>query len=418
MFAKKKWSLKAIKWWGGWTDTERTGTIMRYLLDEFSQYENGYGDMLAPDRDDSRHTKFMGDEGSGNLVVTPKSLRIELQLIQENLKEDLDRKFASMRTDIYTEGQLMLKKVTKMFTNLFYGSLSSTNTSASGRLPVPRPAVHGQGDTHLSEPLSALLAPIATPASSEIVGDPPVAPRIPDVSTWHECATQWRDGDPSKGLLVPLSEWNAAMRKSAPSKYSQRKVIGQEYERLHFSKTSMVAEYGERTLYSVRKLVTSIRAKRKQREAKEKENKEREEKGKENEVSDMMATHDLGLVVQDPIVQDRVVRMAVAQAGESEEEEPLIRRPVKDKQAAAVVQMKEREKSKESEEAKEKEANEREVKETGKVKGKGMEKKEEGEREETQGGACARVRGQAAAAPPLQPSGQLRRSSRSRRSKA
>ncbi|KAF9112757.1 hypothetical protein BGX27_002843 [Mortierella sp. AM989] len=61
MFAKEKWSLKAVKWWGGWSEGEAVGTIMRYLLDEFVRYEQGYGDMLSPSRVDSRHSVFMGE---------------------------------------------------------------------------------------------------------------------------------------------------------------------------------------------------------------------------------------------------------------------------------------------------------------------------------------------------------------------
>ncbi|KAF9121540.1 hypothetical protein BG015_005793, partial [Linnemannia schmuckeri] len=38
MFAKEKWSLKAVKWWGGWSEGEGTGTIMWYLLEEFTRH--------------------------------------------------------------------------------------------------------------------------------------------------------------------------------------------------------------------------------------------------------------------------------------------------------------------------------------------------------------------------------------------
>ncbi len=60
MFAEEKWSLKAVKWWGGWAEGEQIGTIMRYLLDEFVRYETGFGDMLSPARNSNRHTLFMG----------------------------------------------------------------------------------------------------------------------------------------------------------------------------------------------------------------------------------------------------------------------------------------------------------------------------------------------------------------------
>jgi hypothetical protein len=75
----RKWSLKAVKWWGGWAPTEnvsnrpsyidvstevylkQVGTLMRYLLDEVSKYEHGYHDMLMPSRSYERHVTFMGD---------------------------------------------------------------------------------------------------------------------------------------------------------------------------------------------------------------------------------------------------------------------------------------------------------------------------------------------------------------------
>ena len=39
MWAERKWSLKAVKWWGGWSLSENVQTIMRYLLDELMLYE-------------------------------------------------------------------------------------------------------------------------------------------------------------------------------------------------------------------------------------------------------------------------------------------------------------------------------------------------------------------------------------------
>ncbi|KAF9147850.1 hypothetical protein BGX20_006529, partial [Mortierella sp. AD010] len=63
MFAKDKWSLKALKWWGGWSEREGSSMIMRYLLEEVTRYETGFGDMLSPIRNDARHTNFMSVQG-------------------------------------------------------------------------------------------------------------------------------------------------------------------------------------------------------------------------------------------------------------------------------------------------------------------------------------------------------------------
>ncbi|KAF9940242.1 hypothetical protein BGZ65_007656 [Modicella reniformis] len=59
MVASEKWSLKAVKWWGGWSEGEGSGTIMRYLLDDITRYESGFGDMLSPERSDHRHSVFI-----------------------------------------------------------------------------------------------------------------------------------------------------------------------------------------------------------------------------------------------------------------------------------------------------------------------------------------------------------------------
>jgi len=46
MWAPVKWSLKAVKWWGGWSSNDNIGTIMRYLLDELMTFEESFGDIM------------------------------------------------------------------------------------------------------------------------------------------------------------------------------------------------------------------------------------------------------------------------------------------------------------------------------------------------------------------------------------
>lgn len=55
MWAPVKWSLRAVKWWGGWSSNENVGTVMRYLLDELNAYEESYGDIMMPNRPPNRH---------------------------------------------------------------------------------------------------------------------------------------------------------------------------------------------------------------------------------------------------------------------------------------------------------------------------------------------------------------------------
>lgn len=42
---------------------------MRYLLDELMSYEEGFGDMLMPDRLSDRHETFMGEAPPGSTIT-------------------------------------------------------------------------------------------------------------------------------------------------------------------------------------------------------------------------------------------------------------------------------------------------------------------------------------------------------------
>lgn len=48
----KRWGLKMVKWWGGWSEKDGTDVIMKYLLDSvYSVEEEILADANAPDRD-------------------------------------------------------------------------------------------------------------------------------------------------------------------------------------------------------------------------------------------------------------------------------------------------------------------------------------------------------------------------------
>ncbi|EMD33028.1 hypothetical protein CERSUDRAFT_99044 [Gelatoporia subvermispora B] len=74
MFAEDRWSLKVCKWWGAWSSNERVETLVRYLLEELSAYEDNFGDILMPDRRIRRQETFMGMPNS-TLQQGPLELR-------------------------------------------------------------------------------------------------------------------------------------------------------------------------------------------------------------------------------------------------------------------------------------------------------------------------------------------------------
>ncbi|KAF9098528.1 hypothetical protein BGX27_000785 [Mortierella sp. AM989] len=84
MFIAEKWSLKAVRWWEGWSGSEGSGAIMRYLLEEFMRCETGFGDMLVPNRNDSQHALFIGGPRPPETeVVTGQALAIALEAMKK-----------------------------------------------------------------------------------------------------------------------------------------------------------------------------------------------------------------------------------------------------------------------------------------------------------------------------------------------
>lgn len=69
MWAPVKWSLKAVKWWGGWSTNDNVGTIMKYLLDELIAYEESYGDIMMHSRPANRH-EVLDDRTAAHAPVT------------------------------------------------------------------------------------------------------------------------------------------------------------------------------------------------------------------------------------------------------------------------------------------------------------------------------------------------------------
>jgi hypothetical protein len=279
MFAKKKWSLKALKWWGGWSESEREGAIMRYLLDEYSKYESGYGDMFSPDRDDSRDTQFIRDYGtSSGEVINQRTLAFQLQSLESSIKA-LDQRISSSKREQREEsrhllndiGGMIIQELGKTITNLLGSQLVGAQVQQAPQSSIP----------------VIKVACVAQPQElSEATGQRAPGPRIPNVRTWKDCITQWDEGDLENGLTLPLRHWTKSMRKTDPSRYSQRKLITNEYYRLNQSDKNMEEVHGME-LTAVKRLISSIRSVRRvikeEREARRTGERESDEEEDEND---------------------------------------------------------------------------------------------------------------------------------------
>lgn len=281
MFAKEKWSLKAVKWWGGWSEGEGTGTIMRYLLEEFTRYEYGFSDMLSPSRQDSRHAVFMGETDTpGATPITQYSLDVSLQSLKEAINVEMNHRSSIQEQELNHKQEVANKALIDsnnavMASNM---ALQESFLAAIQGLGVAQrqQGLQGQQVHQQHEPAPApaaipvlpiLPAPVPVPVPAPTPAreqpqqgdvDPPPAPRIPTIKLWKDAVKQWEVGDPAKGLTIPLRDWTGAMRKTDPTKYSQRKLIAKEFDRVGRNEGNMDDIHGEHAK-SVRYLIESIR---------------------------------------------------------------------------------------------------------------------------------------------------------------
>jgi hypothetical protein len=224
----QRWSLARVCWWGGWAAGKKCDTLMRYLLDELHMYKEGHGDALRPLAEDQKNT-FLG-EGVFDKPVTVGEFRLGIQQIN-NLQAHLEN---AIKHGI-------LKALAR-------ASPEHRNTTPAA------PAA----------PATAPAAPATAPAAPATAAPPPTTPQragpqearrtllpallrgqsIPDIrrgiDTYRTVLKQWLEGDPSKGLTIPLKNWPAKMRRGdhgrtaggVGQKYHERAVIAQEYERI------------------------------------------------------------------------------------------------------------------------------------------------------------------------------------------
>ncbi|KAJ7456105.1 hypothetical protein FB451DRAFT_1564714 [Mycena latifolia] len=174
LWADRKWSLKAVKWWGGWSSNENIGTLMRYLLDELMAYEEGFSDIMMDDRIIDRHETFMGED------LTAPLLKVDLVKFEESILTKI-------------QGLLILS-----------GSPSPVRAPTVS-LPLPQ-----QPQAEPSTP-QTLATPVQLPPSPPSL--PGLGPaRIPETKTLDDALQYWERGSPQKGLNVPLKDWSTLFR--------------------------------------------------------------------------------------------------------------------------------------------------------------------------------------------------------------
>ncbi|KAF9909824.1 hypothetical protein EC991_007995 [Linnemannia zychae] len=254
MFAKEKWSLKAVKWWGGWSEGEGTGAIMRYLMEEVAHYEDGFSDMLSPSRQDSRHAVFMGDTGTFNAApITQYSLDVSLQSLKEAISVEMNHRSSIQEQELNQRQEVANKALIDLISAVMASNkaLQESLIAAVGGLGAPQRHQSLQGQQgHQQRELAPIQAHqqrepalIQAPAPARLVRP------IPAVFAPAPAHTPARRQP---------QDWTGVMRKTDPAKYSQRKLIAKEFNRVGRSEANMNEIHGEHAK-SIRYLIASIR---------------------------------------------------------------------------------------------------------------------------------------------------------------
>ncbi|KAJ7149449.1 hypothetical protein C8R43DRAFT_1128452 [Mycena crocata] len=188
LWADRKWSLKAVKWWGGWSSNENVGTLMRYLLDELMAYEEGFSDIMMDDRAADRHETFMGED-----ETAPVS-----------------------KADLVKFEALIVSRIQGLVAGLSFPGNHSDG-------PPSVPEINHSDHHHAPEVPKTVSTSTADHQGSAVSPPlPPPAPsRIPETKTLDDALEYWEHGSPQKGLNVALKTWSTVFK---PSEYTSEAV--------------------------------------------------------------------------------------------------------------------------------------------------------------------------------------------------
>ncbi|KAG1789049.1 uncharacterized protein HD556DRAFT_1311616 [Suillus plorans] len=231
MFAPvgERWTLARVRWWGSWAENENRDTLIWYLLDELSTYENDHSDALCPTQ----------NEADGSLLGEHRLVRPacsqDLQLMQRFITADVE----DLRSDV------------RFLTNTL---ISSRNGPPGSTLVHEPPVQHALYGTFLPRESPTLIPqqmipapshtfnPVTNGTSTTNVGSCPLPEKgldIPNLPVRHA------DGSyaPKKDSWGRLKGKNKAI---FGSKYHQRALIALEFlEQYQGNESAFLAAYPE-----------------------------------------------------------------------------------------------------------------------------------------------------------------------------
>lgn len=212
---------------------------MKYLLDSLQSFEDGHGDALHPVLN-GFNDSFMGE----HLEVAPATAG-EVR----ELKRSVDERIASMDLVLDRKMDSLVNRITSIVASThLIGTQEDEHPSTgpkrcdriTGKMSAPYPSrsasvASGTGSEGTSASDSSSLSSKAR--DSRPVPIPGVT--IPNIragpDAWKDAIIQWEQGEPARGLTIPLKDWPDAwykheMRTFTASKRRERELVVIAYE--------------------------------------------------------------------------------------------------------------------------------------------------------------------------------------------
>ncbi|KAJ7855319.1 hypothetical protein B0H14DRAFT_3647063, partial [Mycena olivaceomarginata] len=241
MFAPvgRRWTLRQVRWWGGWAEGEHRDTLIKYLLDELNTYEDDYSGMLLPVQPDTDRC-FLG-EGSSTAPATAENIT----LLHQSLSADIRTLSGAFDKLLHVVADAVTSPTSA---NSFHQPIPSSQFQIPPALALTRPLI----PISLASPGPSHPLPLTTTSNSQPVvltrGRPLPAMGliVPDVpitlpsgkksrrqDSWSIIVKHWEEGDPAHGLTTPLRDWPQdwlrGANKPLAMKHHQRKIVALEY---------------------------------------------------------------------------------------------------------------------------------------------------------------------------------------------
>ncbi|KAF8057447.1 hypothetical protein FPV67DRAFT_1430111 [Lyophyllum atratum] len=258
----QRWSLTAVRWWGGWAEGESVDMLVKYLLDAVEKDELDHSDQLCPSRLQRANRRFMSEHA----LVAPATVHdlnaMSSKLLAAVQKPLTNQGYASPRHPGDLEPWSVSSTSPSPISTLPDHSIANGLTSPSGIPHHSQPPSFGSATSspnrHSAEMPSPSLPAVQTTSLASI---PDLGHGKKGKGVWRKAIAQWDGVDPQTGLA--LKDWPDAwftgdMKNVCGVKRRTRQVVWEERQRLGGTNEAFLTAHPEADSIPFRDLVTKI----------------------------------------------------------------------------------------------------------------------------------------------------------------